>query len=83
MKRIIKWALVIFISIFALGIGYIGVIFLILGPMMGPRGDIDYDDFTQAQKRSAEIQAMLTQIFGLIPIGIATLLFVTPIQKPF
>ena len=44
---------------------------LVLGPVMGPRGNIDYLDFPEAQKRSAQIQAVLTQLAGILPISAA------------
>ena len=61
------------IWVFALGCGYIGLIFLFLGGMMGPRGDIDYPDFSEAQRRAADNQAFLTQLFGLVPLALSVL----------
>jgi hypothetical protein len=75
MKKACQWVAVALIWIFALGSAYIGIILLLLGPMMGPRGDIDYGDFTDAQKHAAEIQALLTQLLGLIPLAISALSF--------
>ena len=75
MKKAFQWILVALIWLFASGCAYVGVIFLVLGPMMGPRGDIDYVDFTEAQRRAADTQAVLNQLFGLVPLGIAGLSF--------
>lgn len=50
---------------------YIGVVFLFVGPMMGPRGDIDYVAFSEAEKQAADNQAFWTSVFGLVPLTMA------------
>lgn len=73
MKKVVQWVIVALIWLFALGCAYVGIIFLLLGPMMGSRGDIDYVDFTEAQKRAVDTQAVLTQLLGFIPLAISGL----------
>ena len=75
MKKTLQWILVALIWLFATGYAYVGIIFVLLGPMMGPRGDIDYPDFTEAQRRAADTQAVLSQMFGLVPLAVAGLSF--------
>ena len=75
MKKYVQWLIVALIWLFAAGCAYVGLIFLMLGPMMGPRGDIDYVAFTEEQQRAADTQAMLTQAFGFIPLAISGVVF--------
>ena len=73
MKKVVKWTLVALIWLFALGCAYIGIIFVLFGAMMGPRGNIDFDSFTAARKQAAETQALMTELFGFLPLSIAAL----------
>ena len=73
MAKVFKWGLVTFIWLFALGCAYVGLIFFVLGPIISARGDIDYVDFTEAEKHRANIQAVFLQGVGLIILVVAGL----------
>jgi hypothetical protein len=60
----------------ALCLAYLGLIFLLLGGMMGPRGDIDYPGFTAAQKHAANMEALHTQLLGIPLLFAAGLLVI-------
>jgi hypothetical protein len=49
----------------SVGLAYIGLIFLLFGDMIGSRGSIDYVDFSEAQKRGADTEAVYTHMFGI------------------
>jgi hypothetical protein len=71
MTRLLYWTLSVLAWMCAAGLIYIGLIFLVLGPMMGPRGDIDYVVFSEAQKHAANVEAFWTSMAGLVPLAIA------------
>ena len=71
MKRVVFWLLSFAAWIIAAGLAYVGLIYLWLGPMMGPRGDIDYPFYSEAEKHAADVQALWTQLFGLLPLAVA------------
>ena len=71
MKRLIFWVLSLGAWAIAAGLAYIGFIFLLFGPMMGPRGDIDFVDFSTREKHAANVQAFWTSVFGLVPLAMA------------
>ena len=74
MRKATYWAILVFLWLVALGLLYVGVIFVVLGPMFGPRGDIDFIDFSPEKKHAAIVEAVLTQAFGLVPILLAVCL---------
>lgn len=55
---------------------YTGLVLLVLGPVMGPRGNIDYPDFDAERKASADRGAVFLPISGLVPLGLACAAFV-------
>jgi len=71
MRKIMFWVLSMCAWAIAAVLAYNGLIFLLLGSMMGPRGDIDYVDFSPAEKHAADVQAIWTSLFGLVPLTVA------------
>jgi len=57
--------------ILAACLGYVGLILFLFSAMLGPRGDIDYVDFTESQKHAANLQALLTCLLGMGVLGVA------------
>lgn len=45
---------------------YLGFIIFLIGPMATSRGDIDYPDFSDADKRIANMEAWGIRLVGLI-----------------
>lgn len=74
MAKLRYWALSAIAWTGAAGLAYIGLVFLVLGPMMGPRGDIDYVGFSAAEKHAANVEAFWTSAFGLVPLTMAALI---------
>lgn len=70
MTKLLYWTLSVLAWICAAGLVYIGLVFLVLGPMMGPRGDIDFD-FSAAQTHAADVQEFWTTILGLVLLATA------------
>jgi len=62
----VYWVLTVAVPLVLLGILYIGAVLVILGPTMGPRGNIDFLDFPPAKQRSAEVQAVANQALGVL-----------------
>lgn len=75
LRKFLYWLTAV--TAWALGIGllYVAAVFIFLGPMMGPRGDIDYPDFAEQQKAAAEREAIQTQFLGLVPLSMSGVVF--------
>lgn len=44
---------------------------VLVAPLMTSRGNIDYPDFSPAQRRRAHIETILVSTSGFIPLGMA------------
>ena len=60
----------------AAALAYLGIALIALGGVMGPRGDIDYPDFTPEKKAAADQDATITRWAGVIPLAASVLLLV-------
>jgi hypothetical protein len=75
--KIATWILGFCLWVVAVALAYLGLILAILGPMIGPRGDIDYVGFSDAAKQAADMQALIMQIFGVVILVISVGIFIS------
>jgi len=71
MRKVMFWTLSVAAWCAAAALAYIGLILLILGPMIGPMGDIDFVGFSEADKHAARVEALWISLFGFVPLAVA------------
>lgn len=74
MKRVLFWVLSVGAWIIAAGAAYIGLVFLILGPMITEQGDIDFTAYPEERQRAAYFKGFWISAFGLVPLTLAVLI---------
>lgn len=69
LQRIKHWAISLCLWIISIGMIYVGSILVILAPVLGPRGNIDYQEFSIEKQKCAKTVMYLTVAGGVVVLA--------------